>query len=150
MIERIKACSLLEPYILDVLEQVDATLALFCMDNELRRLKGHEHFKIPVLTPNACTIESNIQLEAYCQAVDNEVKTIFKETFKPERTKAIEEQRRKQQPLLLTTTTQETTWSHQPTFAQTEIQTRSTTTTMSLLQPNTTQSAPGNDTTKGH
>ena len=79
-VERVKACSLLEPYISDVLEQVDAALAIFCMENELRRLKGLEHFKIPVLTPHICTIESNIQLQAYCQAVDDKVKTIFKET----------------------------------------------------------------------
>ena len=114
MTERIKACSLLEPYISDVLEQVDAALAIFCMENELRRLKGLELFKIPVLTPSAHTLESIIQLEAYCQAVDNEVKTIFEETFKPERTRDIEEQKRKKQPLLLTTTTQEITRSHQP------------------------------------
>ena len=47
--ERVKACRLLEPYISDVLEQVDAALAIFCMENELRKLKGLEHFKIPVL-----------------------------------------------------------------------------------------------------
>ena len=78
MIERIEACSLLEPYILNVLEQVGAALP-------------------------------------------------FEETFKPERTRAIEEQRRKQQPLLSTTTT---------TQEITEIQTRPTTTTKNLLQFN--------------
>ena len=57
-VERIKACSLLEPYISYVLEQVDTGLAIFCMENELRRLKGLKHFKIPVLTENAWTIES--------------------------------------------------------------------------------------------
>ena len=76
-IERIEACSLLEPYILNVLEQVGAALT-------------------------------------------------FEETFKPARTRAIEEQRRKQQPLLSTTTTQEIR----------EIQTRPTTTTTNLLQFN--------------
>ena len=110
------------------------------MENELRRLKGIEHFNIPVLTPNAHTIESNIQLEAYCQAVDNEVKTIFKETFKPERTRIIEGQRRNQQSLLPTATAQKITRSHQPTFPQAEIQTRPTTTTPSLLQSNQHQS----------
>ena len=49
----------------------------------------------------------------------------FEETFKPARTRAIEEQRRKQ-PLLSTTTTQEIT----------EIQTRPITTTTNLLQFN--------------
>ena len=32
-VERVKACSLLEPYISDVLEKVDAALAIFCMEN---------------------------------------------------------------------------------------------------------------------
>ena len=77
-VERVKACSLLEPYILDVLEQVDAALAIFCMENELRRLKGLEHFKIPVLIPHIHTIESNIQLQAYCQAVDDKVRQYSK------------------------------------------------------------------------
>ena len=81
-VERVKACSLLEPYISGVLQQVDATLAILCIENELRRLKDMEQFKIPVLTPHARTIESNIQLQAYCQPVDNEVKAIFKETYK--------------------------------------------------------------------
>ena len=44
-IERVKACSLLEQYISDVLEKVDAALAIFCMENELRRLKGLEPLK---------------------------------------------------------------------------------------------------------
>ena len=65
------------------------------MENELRRLKDMEQLKIPVLTPNACTIESNIQLQAYCQAVDYEVNAIFKDTHKSERTRFIEEQRRR-------------------------------------------------------
>ena len=47
-VERIKACSLLESYISDVSEQVDATKAIFCMENELRRVKGLGHLKIPV------------------------------------------------------------------------------------------------------
>ena len=51
-IGRVKACSLLKPYISNVLEQVDVALAIFCMENELRRLKGLEHFKIPFLTYN--------------------------------------------------------------------------------------------------
>ena len=55
-IVRVKACSLLEPYISDVLELVDSALATFCMENKLRRLKGLEHFKLPILTPNTCTI----------------------------------------------------------------------------------------------
>ena len=93
-VERIKACSLLEPYISDVLEQVDAALAIFCMENELRRLNSFEHFKILVLTPNARTIENTARLDAYCEVVDNELKTIFEETFKSEKTRMLEEQRR--------------------------------------------------------
>ena len=77
-LESVKACSLLEPYISDVLEQGDAALAIFCMENELRKLKELEHFKIPILTPNTCRIENNIQLEAYCHAADNEVKKYLK------------------------------------------------------------------------
>ena len=134
-VEQIKACNLIEPYISDVLEQVDATLDIFCMENELRRQKGLEHFKIPELTPNGCTIESVTQLDAYCKAVDNEVKTIFEETFKPERTRMLEEQRRARQPLHLTTAIHHTTQSHQPTFVQAEIKPRATS-TISSLQPN--------------
>ena len=131
-IERVKACSLLELYISNVVEQVDAALAILCMENKLRRLKGLEHFKIPVLTPNTHTIESNIQLEAYCQAVDNEVKTIFEEAYKLEGIRLMEEQRRRQQPLLPTTSRQEMTWTHQSSFTQTEIQKGIATTTSSL------------------
>ena len=103
------------------------------MENELRRLKGLEHFKIPVLTPHAHTIESNIQLQAYCQAVDDEVKTIFKETYKSEKTRLMEEQRR-QQPLLPATAMQESTHNNQTAFTQANIQTRPPTTASNMLQ----------------
>ena len=51
MIERIKACSLLEPHISDVLERVDAAL---------RRLKGLKHFK----TLNHCWLCVHVHLSS--------------------------------------------------------------------------------------
>ena len=73
MIERIRACTIFEHYIADILGQLDAVLTIFCMENEIQRLRKMEPFPIPVLTPHTHTLENNIQLEAYCQAVDNEV-----------------------------------------------------------------------------
>ena len=93
-----------------------------------------EQFKIPVLTPLACTIESHNQLQAYCQAVDYEVKAIFKDTYKSERTRFIEEQRRRQQLLLPTISMQQFTQPHQPVFTQANIQTRPTIAVSNLLQ----------------
>ena len=85
MVQRIKAWNLFEPDIEGIVEQVDAVLAIFCMENEIRKLRGMEHFLIPVLTPHTHMLENQSQLEAYSNAVDNEVKTIFEETHKPER-----------------------------------------------------------------
>ena len=133
-LERVKACSLLEPYISNILEQVDAALAIICMESKIRRLKEIEHFKIPTLMPSTCTIENNIQVETYCHAVDNEVKTIFEEMYKLEGVRLSEERRRRQQPLLPTTSQEVTTHVPQPSFTIAEIQTR-TTNTPSMPQP---------------
>ena len=46
---RIRACELLEPYINDILEQMDAVIAIFAMEKELRKYKGMRDFTMPNL-----------------------------------------------------------------------------------------------------
>ena len=118
------------------LEHIDAVWAIFSMENKLRRLKNIEHFTVPVLTPNGHAIESNTQLEAYCQAVDNEVKTIFEEAYKPKRTQLLKERRKRQQPFLPTTAQKTTTPISQSSFTISETQTRIANNANNIPQPN--------------
>ena len=49
--EAFRACGVYKPYIRDVLQQVDAAIAIFVMEKELRGLKGRGHFPISTITP---------------------------------------------------------------------------------------------------
>ena len=78
-----KACSLLEPYIEDIFEQMDAAIAIFAMEKN-----GKGTFPMPVLMPHRCIIENQIQLTTHCAAIENEVKSIYEELRKTERSQA--------------------------------------------------------------
>ena len=56
--EAIKACKVYEPYIPDVLQQVDAAIAIFAMEKELRGLKGRGHFPPFPTTPQGARVET--------------------------------------------------------------------------------------------
>ena len=56
--EAVRACKVYEPYIQDILQQVDAALAIFIMEKELRGLKGRGHFPIPNTTPHGTRVET--------------------------------------------------------------------------------------------
>ena len=49
--EAAKACRVYGPYINDILQQVEAVITIFAMENELRYMKGRGHFPIPKMTP---------------------------------------------------------------------------------------------------
>ena len=57
-VEAAKACKIYRLYISDILQQVDAVITIFAMENELRNLKGRGYFPIPKITPQGIRVDS--------------------------------------------------------------------------------------------
>ena len=76
--EAAMACKIYESYINDILQQVDAAITIFAMENELRNLKGRGHFPIPKITPQGIRINSQQQAKKILEAVDIKLTEILK------------------------------------------------------------------------
>ena len=72
------ACKIYGPYINDILQQVDAVIPIFAMENELRNLKGRGLFPIPKITPQGIRIDSQQQAKKTLDAVNIELTEILK------------------------------------------------------------------------
>ena len=77
--EVVKAWQVYEPYIRDVAEQIDRTVALFTMENELRSIKGQGRFTVPTVTPHGRSIENPTQTKAFLEELDKEIVEILQE-----------------------------------------------------------------------
>ena len=75
--EAAKACRIYRPYISDILQQVDAVITIFAMENELRILKGRGHFPIPKMTPQDIRIDSQHLAKKTLDAADRELTKIL-------------------------------------------------------------------------
>ena len=78
-------CKVYEPYILDVLQQVDAAVTIFVMEKELRNLKGRGHFPVPTITPHGIRIKNPQQVRKMLESVDEEVVQILTTVRESER-----------------------------------------------------------------
>ena len=76
--EAAKACKIYGPYISDILQQVDAVMTVFVMENELRNLKDRRHFPIPKITPQGTRIDNPHQAKKTLDAVNEELTQILK------------------------------------------------------------------------
>ena len=74
-----------EPYIRDVLQQVDAAIAIFIMEKELRGLKGRGHFQISTITPHGARVETPHHINKFLEAVDEEMVHIITTVRESER-----------------------------------------------------------------
>ena len=75
--EAAKACKIYGLYISDILQQVDAVITIFAMENELRNLKGRGHFPIPKITPQGIRVDSQHLAKKTIDAVDRELTEIL-------------------------------------------------------------------------
>ena len=72
-----KACKIYEPYIRDILQQVDIVMTIFAMEKELRNLKGKGHFPIPKITPHGIIIDNPQHARKTLDTVDEELVQIL-------------------------------------------------------------------------
>ena len=80
-----RAYKVCEPYIRDVLQQVDAAVTIFVMEKELRNLKGRGHFPVPTILPHGMRIENPQQVRKTLESVDEEVVQILTAVRESER-----------------------------------------------------------------
>ena len=85
-----KACKIYEPYIRDILQQVDTVMTIFAMEKELRILKGRSHFPIPKITPHGMRIDNPQHARKTLDAVDEELVQILNIIRNSERNYEIE------------------------------------------------------------
>ena len=71
--EATRVCKVYEPYIHDILQQVDVAVTLFVMEKELRHLKGRGYFPIPTIRPQSTRIENTQQARKILESVDEEL-----------------------------------------------------------------------------
>ena len=110
---------------------VDAAIAIFIMEKELRKCKGINTFSMPVPMPHGHIIENDTQNAAYCKASEDE------ELHKPDRAHPLEMQRQIKQALLPTTTQ-----ASIPVQTQITTTPAATPTEMNQVQPNRQQIVP--------
>ena len=76
--EAAKACKIYGLYISNILQELEAAMTIFAMENELRNLKGRGHFPIPKITPHGIRIDNPHQAKKMLDAVDQELVQILK------------------------------------------------------------------------
>ena len=84
--EATRACKVYEPYIRDVLQQVDAAITIFVIEKELRSFKDRGHFPIPTITPHGRRTKNPHQVRKTLESVDEEAVQILTTVRKIDRT----------------------------------------------------------------
>ena len=74
----VAACKVYEPYISDILRQVDEVMKIFAMEKELRIIKNRGYFLVPLITPQGNKIETSYDKDKVLEAVDEEVTEMLK------------------------------------------------------------------------
>ena len=72
-----KAYDALQPYISDILEQIEKGKALFRIEREVRNRKGRGRLRIPYITPKEKLITNAKQLKEFIDAVDEDLTSII-------------------------------------------------------------------------
>ena len=75
--ETTKAFDALQPYISDILEQIEKGQALFRIKREVRNRKGRGRLRIPYITPKEKLITNAKQLKAFIDAVDDDLTSVI-------------------------------------------------------------------------
>ena len=75
--ETTKAFDALQPYISDVLEQIEKGQALFRIEREIRNRKGRGRLHIPYIIPKERLITNAKQLKEFIDAVDADLQRVI-------------------------------------------------------------------------
>ena len=78
--ETTRAYNELQPYISDILEQVEKGLSLFRMEREIRNRKGRGMLRIPDVIPKEKTINTLPQLQVFLEEVDDDLSRVIRST----------------------------------------------------------------------
>ena len=75
--ETARAYDTLQPYISDILEQIEKGKALFRIEREVRNRKGRGRLHIPYITPKEKLITNAKQLKEFIDAVDEDLTSVI-------------------------------------------------------------------------
>ena len=95
--ETAKAYDALQPYICDILEQIEKGHAFFRIEREVRSHKGRGKLCIPYITPKEILIANAKQLKEFTDAVDDELTSVIENTRVQEEEFENREQARKEE-----------------------------------------------------
>ena len=92
-----KAFDALQPYISDILEQIEKGLALFRIEREVRNRKGRGRLHIPYITPKEKLITNAKQLKEFIDTVDDDLASVIESVRTQEEEFENREQARKEE-----------------------------------------------------
>ena len=95
--ETAKAYDALQPYISDILEQIEKGQALFRIEREVRNHKGRGRLCIPYTTPKEKLITNAKQLKEFIEAVDEDLTSVIESVRAQEEEFENREQARKEE-----------------------------------------------------
>ena len=94
-----KAFDALQPYISDILEQIEKGQALFRIEREVRNRKGRGRLCIPYITPKEKLITNTKQLKEFIDIVDDDLTSVIESVRTQKKSSKTEnkQERRKRQ-----------------------------------------------------
>ena len=95
--ETTKAFDALQPYISDVLEQIEKGQALFRIEREIRNRKGRGRLHIPYIIPKERLITNAKKLKEFIDAVDDDLQRVIESIRTQEEEFEIREQARREE-----------------------------------------------------
>ena len=95
--ETTKAFDALQPYISDILEQIEKGQALFRIEREVRNCKGRGRLRIPYITPKEKLITNTKQLKEFIDTVDDDLTSVIESVRTQEEEFENREQARKEE-----------------------------------------------------
>ena len=95
--ETTKAYDVLQPYISDILEQIEKGQALFRIEREVRNRKGRGRLCIPYITPKEKLITNAKQLKEFIDAVDDDLTGVIESVREQEEEFENREQARREE-----------------------------------------------------
>ena len=82
--ETTRAYDILQPYISDILEQIEKGQSLFRVEREIRNHKGRGRLRIPFITPKEKLINNTKQLQEFLEEVNDDLTTVIKKVREQE------------------------------------------------------------------
>ena len=68
---------MLQPYIRDIMEQIEKGQSLFRVEREIRNRKGRGRLQVPCVTPKEKSINNVKQLQEFVEAVNDDLTTVI-------------------------------------------------------------------------